>query len=65
MGSGKHLLITKFIGTKVESLIKEDDLIELEEISQIIKDKWLTLSTKTIRTCLKYKGYIMIYLREK
>ena len=65
MGSGKYLLITKYIGTKIESLIKEDDLIELEEISQIMKDKRLTLSTKAIRTCLKYKGYIMIYLREK
>ena len=32
-------------------------MIELEEIKQIIKDKRLTLSTKTIRTYLKYKGY--------
>ena len=62
IGSGKPLLITKYIDTKIESLIKEEDLIELEEIKQIIKDKRLTLNTKTIRTYLKYKEYIMIYL---
>ena len=61
-GSGKLLLITNDIGTKIESLIKEYDLIELEEIKQIIKDKRLILNTKTIRIYLNYKGYIIIYL---
>ena len=36
-GSGRP--ITKEVGTKIESLIKEDDLLELKEIKQILKDK--------------------------
>ena len=40
-------LITKDISTKIKSFIKEDDLLELEEIKQIIKDtRDKILSTK-------------------
>ena len=57
-GSGRPSLITKKVGTKIESLIKEDDLLELKEIKQILKDKnRLVLSTRTIRRYLKSKGY--------
>ena len=38
-GSGRPSLITKKVRTKIESLIKEDDLLELKEIKQILKDK--------------------------
>ena len=38
-GSGRPSLITKEVGTKIESLIKENDLLELKEIKQILKDK--------------------------
>ena len=57
-GSGRPSLITKEVGTKIESLIKEDDLLELKEIKQILKDKnRLVLSTRTIRRYLKSIGY--------
>ena len=57
-GSGIPSLITKEVGTKIESLIKEDDLLELKEIKQILKDKnRLVLSTRTIRKYLKSIGY--------
>ena len=57
-GSGRPSLIAKEVGTKIESLIKEDDLLELKEIKQILKDKnRLVLSTRIIRRYLKSIGY--------
>ena len=58
-GSGRKSIITKDIGLKIENLIKEDDLLNLEDIKKVLEksnDK-LILSKRTIKRYLKKKGY--------
>ena len=57
-GSERKSIITKDIGLKIENLIKEDDLINLEDIKKVLEkcnDK-LILSKRTIERYLKKKG---------
>ena len=58
-GSGRKSIITKDIGLKIENLIKEDDLLNLEDIKKVLEksnDK-LILSKRIIERYLKKKGY--------
>ena len=57
--SGRKYNITKDIGLKIENLIKEDDLLNLEDIKKVLEknnDK-LILSKRTIERYLKKQGY--------
>ena len=58
-GSGRKSIITKDIGLKIENLIKEDDLLNLEDIKKVLEksnDK-LILSKRTIERYQTKKGY--------
>ena len=58
-GSGRKSIITKDIGLKIENLIKEDDLLNLVDIKNVLEksnDK-LVLSKRTIERYLKKNGY--------
>ena len=61
-GSGGKFIITKDIGLKIENLIKEDDLLNLEDIKKVLEksnDK-LVLSKRTIERYLKKKDILTI-----
>ena len=49
-GSGRKSIITKDIGLKIENLIKEDDLLNLEDIKKVLEksNDELILSKRTI-----------------
>ena len=56
--SGRKSIITKDIGLKIENLIKEDDLLNLEDIKKVLeKSNDIILSKRTIERYLKKKGY--------
>ena len=58
-GSGREFIITKDIGLKIENLIKEDGLINLEDIKKVLvksNDK-LVLRKRTIERYQKKKGF--------
>ena len=56
--SGRKSIITKDIGLKIENLIKEDDLLNLEDIKKVLEksNDELILSKRTIERYLKKKG---------
>ena len=58
-GSGRKSIITKDIGLKIENLIKEDDLLNLEDIKKVLEksNDEIILSKRTIERYLKKKGY--------
>ena len=65
-GSGRKSIITKDIGLKIENLIKEDDLVNLEDIKKVLEksnDK-LILSKRTIERYLKKKGHSRYAIRK-
>ena len=60
--SGRKSIITKDIGLKIENLIKEDDLLNLEDIKKVLEksnDK-LVLSKRTIERYLKKRDALAI-----
>ena len=56
-GSQRKFIFTKDIGLKIENLIKEDDLLDLENIKKVLEksNDRLVLSKRTIERYLKKK----------
>ena len=61
-GSGRKSLITKDIGLKIENFIKEDDLLNLEDIKKVLEksNDERVLSKRIIERYLKNKVSITI-----
>ena len=57
-GSGRKSIIKKDIGLKIENLIKEDDLFNLEDIKKVLeKSNNIILSKRTIERYIKKNEY--------
>ena len=57
--SRRKSIIIKDIGMKIENLIKEDDILNLEDIKKVLEksNDELILNKRTIERYLKKKGY--------